>query len=214
MIKTLFTDGSKKTTRKASVLMTALLVLVILLIIFYVGLKQVALWFDYNKIVFVPLEVNVQIPKFLVEERPTIKPIGVTYVKEDLASKEEMDIWQVVESSPNPKIASLIVATFPEDAREMIAILTHESGLNEKAMGWNCLYVRDGETVSEACKVEDRHKAWSVDCGFGQINISGTTCPEEAFNPIWNIEKIRYKYDTQGKNAWVSYWTGRYKEYL
>lgn len=109
-----------------------------------------------------------------------------------------------------------IYATFKEEPNVMLAIFKHESGLNQYAEGFNCYYNReDGSRYSAACKIEDRPNAWSVDCGFAQINLPNhKRCPDYALTVKWGLEQARGKYDRQGKNAWVSFWTGRYKSYL
>lgn len=99
---------------------------------------------------------------------------------------------------------------FGSKAKIAKAILTHESGLKLDAVGYNCYY--GGK--SKACKKNDIHKAWSVDCGIAQINVKGKKCPKELFTLEGNFEEVERIYKTQGLNAWVSYKTGAYKKYL
>lgn len=99
---------------------------------------------------------------------------------------------------------------FGEKVEIAKAVLKHESGLNLNAKGYNCRY----NGVSKACKYNDRHLAWSVDCGLGQINVKGQKCPPELMTLEHNLNLIEQKYKEQGLNAWVSYKTGAYKKYL
>jgi len=106
---------------------------------------------------------------------------------------------------------------FGEDAKTALAIFKGESGLRADAMGWNCRY----NGISKACRFEDRHLAWSVDCGIAQLNFKGQVCPPESFDPYWNIEKAySWKYLPKKNNnqdpftAWVIYTSGKYLKYL
>ena len=97
---------------------------------------------------------------------------------------------------------------FPKHPREMYAIIMAESRGNATSMNWNCMYWSDklGRMASESCRtVEDRKDAWSVDCGYMQINHIGKECPEELFNVDKNIEVAIKKYNSQGLDAWSSY---------
>lgn len=205
----------KRATRRSTILIT-LVCIILVLIISFVGLKQVALWFDYNKIVFVPLEVNVQTPRMLVERRPVISPFNKTTVslKEDTDLSHEERVAKAVEKSPNKEIAMLIVGMFPEEPDVMLAVFTAESGLRKDAMGWNCIHVVDGKAISEACRQDERDQAWSVDCGTAQLNFEGTKCPEESFNVFWNLNKAREMYEQRGKQPWVAYLNESYRSKL
>lgn len=99
---------------------------------------------------------------------------------------------------------------FGDKAVIATAVILHESGDNLKAINYNCIY--GGK--STFCKPQDRAKAWSVDCGIGQINVKGKVCPRELLTLEGNMQAIEKVYKTQGLNAWVSYTTGRYKMYL
>lgn len=90
------------------------------------------------------------------------------------------------------------------------AVRMAEGGNNPKAVNWNCHY----GTVSKACLPADRAKAWSVDCGYFQINVRGTTCPDELFDPIYNVQVARSMYERRGWQPWVAYTSGSYKKYL
>lgn len=99
---------------------------------------------------------------------------------------------------------------FGDKASVAKAIIFHESQNSLNAKNWNCMY----GNKSTFCKKEDRPKAWSVDCGIGQINVKGTVCPPELLTLDGNMKAIEVKYKTQGFSAWVSYNTGAYKKYL
>lgn len=90
-----------------------------------------------------------------------------------------------------------------------------ESRLNPKAKNWNCWYTDEtGKKYSTNCRVEDRHKAWSVDCGVAQINTKGKECPPELYDPIHNLSVASEKLETQGLRAWSVYNNGIYKRFL
>lgn len=100
-----------------------------------------------------------------------------------------------------PEHVRLSKKLFGADAVTFLAIIKSESGLNPKAVGYNCYY----GNISKACKPEDRVNAWSVDCGISQINIAGKVCPEYAFDIKWNIEQAYKKYVNRGFKPWVVY---------
>lgn len=120
---------------------------------------------------------------------------------------------------PHSEIEKKICELWKDRCDVAIAVFKAESGLNPTAMGWNCYYYQeDGSRYSAACKTEaDRANAWSVDCGVTQMNVAGKTCPNEYFDPIWNIEKAyAWKYVTRGNQftAWVAYTTGKHLAFL
>ena len=110
-------------------------------------------------------------------------------------------------------IAEKIRATFKDESDIAIATFRAESGLRAEAQGWNCSY--------GACRIEDRDKAWSTDCGIAQLNFPGSICPAESFDPDWNIQKAyEWKYlpnkkaGGTGFGPWVAHATGRYLVFL
>lgn len=105
---------------------------------------------------------------------------------------------------------------FGENAVVASAVLTHESSLNLEAKNWNCFYTNPetGKRYSKSCKKEDRHLAWSVDCGIAQINVRGQVCPSKLLTLEGNMEAVERIYKTQGLRAWVSYTSGAYKKFL
>ena len=113
----------------------------------------------------------------------------------------------VVEICPQgspTEIICKIRQAFPEEPEIMIAIAMAESGLNNKAVGYNCYY--DGE--SKACEKQDRHKAWSKDFGLYQLNGTKPMTIDQ------NIKEARKLYDKRGKQPWNVWNTGAYKKYL
>ena len=92
----------------------------------------------------------------------------------------------------------------------MEAILRAESGLNPNAKGWNCIYGQK----SMACKVEDRPKAWSVDCGIAQINVRGLDCPAHLFDMTQNLLIAKDRFYKKGCKEWSACKNGSYKLYL
>lgn len=126
-------------------------------------------------------------------------------------SREET---KLVEAESPSEVVRMIEEKFPEEKKLITAVFKAESGHNPKSMGWNCRYTENGKTVSKACKPEDRHKAWSVDCGVAQINTIGQTCPEELFEVEHNLTVAKKMYDTRGLNPWMAYLNGSYKKHL
>lgn len=115
----------------------------------------------------------------------------------------------------SPETKTYIDNIFGDKAHIATAVLIHESGLNTQAKGWNCHYYNaEGKRYSASCKTQDREKAWSVDCGIAQINVKGKSCPARLLTLAGNMEEVEKKYKTQGLNAWVSYSSGAYKNFL
>lgn len=109
-----------------------------------------------------------------------------------------------------PETKACIDDIFGDEAEIATAVLMHESGLRLDAINWNCRY----EGKSKSCKIEDRHLAWSVDCGIGQTNVKGKVCPAKLLTLDGNMEQIEKIYKSQGLSAWVSYTSGAYKKFL
>jgi len=123
-------------------------------------------------------------------------------------AEKEVEKLKKQVSAPEPiRMARIVKEFFVDDYTTALAVFIGESGLNPKAMGWNCQY---GD-VSKACAKGDRHTAWSVDCGLTQLNIIGQTCPDWTFNPRENLKAARAKYDRRGWQPWVAHWSGGYK---
>lgn len=113
----------------------------------------------------------------------------------------------------SPERASDVEAKIRESFLEpdiAVAVAMGESRMNPTAMNWNCRY----GLVSKACKPEDRHKAWSVDCGVFQINVTGQNCPEHLLDPETNIEVAKQMHSTRGWMPWVAYKSGAYLKHL
>lgn len=123
-------------------------------------------------------------------------PKQVVYVQKPLILTEE--------------IKNAVSNRFGQNSGVLMAILAAESSLNPKAVNYNCRY--DGK--SRSCKVEDRHLAWSVDCGISQINVKGQVCPKELFDLQTNLNEAKKILATQGLNAWVVYSNGTYLKYM
>lgn len=120
------------------------------------------------------------------------------------------DAWSYNEPTPTPmqeneaNVMKYITDKWSKHGTEetfrALHIAKNESGYRKNAVGYNCIY--DGK--SQACKKEDRNLAWSVDCGVMQINVKGTVCPQELFNPFKNIDKAYSMYEKRGFQPWVS----------
>lgn len=210
----------------SKIIVIALLVIGVLLAILNYAIIAFSRWNDNTRILTykiaeykttrLGIQLNFNKPWEFVKRTTTPEAILVT--TDDLLLTEENeseDLMKLVNDAKNPAIAMLIVTTFVEEPETMLATLKAESGLNPNAMNWNCVYVENNREISRACRSEeDRKRAWSVDCGVAQLNFSGTECPKDAFDPIWNIKTARKKYDRQGKNAWVAYTNGSYQSML
>ena len=122
-------------------------------------------------------------------------------------------VTTVIDVTPET-IEEKIAKYFPEEPEIMTAIFKAESGLNPESQGWNCYYIENGERISRACEYEDRHKAWSVDCGIAQINHIGKTCPENLFDPEENLFEARKKYEKRGKQPWVAWLKDMHLKFL
>lgn len=112
-----------------------------------------------------------------------------------------------------PKIKTVqdyFVDIFGAKAKIAEAVFKHESGMRLDEVGYNCHY--GGH--SKSCKKGDEKKAWSVDCGIGQVNTKGTVCPKNLLTLEGNMKQVAVIYKEQGLGAWVSFTTGRYKKFL
>ena len=144
-----------------------------------------------------------------VEALPTAKDFGST---------EGETGAHVATSSPSSEsIAEKIRKAWKGTGEERIAVAVAkaESGLNATAKGWNCKYINaQGKEYSDACKPEDRHKAWSVDCGVMQINIVGKECPAHLHDADENIRIGKSMYDTRGFSPWSVWKNKTYLKFL
>ncbi|MBX4187522.1 MAG: LysM domain-containing protein [Candidatus Doudnabacteria bacterium] len=118
----------------------------------------------------------------------------------------------------NPDESVILEAMYqlfgPRDFATAAAIARSESTFNLKAQNWNCVYrTSSGKSVSTSCRNNDRHKAWSIDCGLMQINVRGTlTCPEELWTLEGNLQAAKELRDNRGNfKDWVVYKSGTYK---
>jgi len=140
-----------------------------------------------------------------------------TYVREN---EQQVFLTPIVVDHPEDEsIETKIRKYFPRSHVTMIAIANAESGMNHNAIGYNCYY-KDGVATttkikggSRACKIEDRHLAWSVDCGVLQKNYVGRkTCPNVPIDQ--HLKEVAELSKVQGLGAWVVYNTGAYQRYL
>lgn len=125
----------------------------------------------------------------------------------------------IVDHPEDESIETKIRKYFPRNGTTMIAIAHAESGMNHNATGYNCYYSQGKATTtpvkggSRACKVEDRHLAWSVDCGVLQKNYVGRkTCPKIPLDQ--HLKEVAELSRVQGLGAWVSYNQGAHQKYL
>jgi len=131
------------------------------------------------------------------------------------------------------KYKPLIFKYFPEEPEIMLAIAKAESSLNSKAESYNCRYKLGGKTydkltqtyidletiskkrlpgyVSTFCRSGHEKFGWSKDSGLFGINSVHTT---EELSIEEHVKLARKIYDSETKNAWVSYKHGLHKKYL
>lgn len=125
---------------------------------------------------------------------------------------------KVVDHPEDESIETKIRKYFPKSHKTIIAIAKAESHMNPNAVGYNCYYYQGKATTtpikggSRSCNVEDRHLAWSKDCGLLQINTKSKTCPKETIDE--HLKRAADLSRVQGLNAWVTHWNGDYKEHL
>lgn len=119
-----------------------------------------------------------------------------------------------------PQPIRSIKRIFPDNTQMALAIFKTESGLNPKAINWNCFFDPLGNATASKtanswiCPKEARALAWSVDCGIAQLNFPGNLCPEIAFNIDWNITQAKEKFDRRGWQPWAVFIFGGYKKNL
>ena len=125
---------------------------------------------------------------------------------EDSISTGKENIGVVVEEG----VEALIEKVFHEEPKIALAVAKGESGLKVDAKGWNCRYGKK----STSCKVADRGKAWSVDCGLYQINVIAKECPEHLLNPDENIQVARKMYEARKWSPWVAFNNKQYLNHI
>lgn len=124
----------------------------------------------------------------------------------------------IVEHPKDESIETKIRKHFPRSHKTVIAIAKAESNMKIDAVGYNCYYSGGKATTtpikggSKACKVEDRHLAWSRDCGILQINTTAKVCPKETIDE--HLARGAELSRIQGLDAWVTHWNGDYQKHL
>lgn len=144
------------------------------------------------------------------ERSPDPVPIPPVEVPDKPKQELKRHIADYPKPVATPQVEAYITSIFGDKAEEGMATLKHESGLRLDAQNWNCIY----EGRSRSCRVEDREKAWSVDCGIGQTNVKGKTCPPELFTLEGSMAEVARRFKAQGLEAWTSYTSGAYKKFL
>lgn len=115
-----------------------------------------------------------------------------------------------LEIKQSPTLEQHVSRIFGKKAPIALAVLKYESGLKLDAINYNCRY--NGK--SKSCRKGDIGKAWSVDCGAGQINVKGKSCPHTLLTLDGNMAQVEKIYKEQGMNAWIAYSSGAYRKYL
>lgn len=133
-----------------------------------------------------------------------------SHVNDDNTYQREPEVFMkpVVVENKQETIETKIRHYFPKSWKTMIAVAHAESQMNPNAVGYNCIY----NGVSKACKPEDRHKAWSLDCGLLQLNTKAKQCPNETIDE--HLKRASELSRVQGLEAWVAYNTKAHTKYL
>lgn len=124
----------------------------------------------------------------------------------------------IVDHPEDESVETKIRKHFPRSHVTMIAIAKAESHMNPNAVGYNCFYSGGKATTtpvkggSKACKIEDRHLAWSMDCGLLQLNTTAKHCPKETIDE--HLDRAAKLSRIQGLDAWVTYWNGAHEKHL
>lgn len=148
----------------------------------------------------------------------TILWIGVTSHYANLDNTYQAE---PVLTLPNPREVGVIPSVedkireyFPRNWKTMIAVAHAESNMDMNAVNYNCYYFHGKATTtpikggSKACKKEDRHLAWSKDCGILQLNTRSKECPDETIDE--HLKRAADLSKSQGLEAWVTYNTKKY----
>lgn len=171
----------------------------------WVFINPVAAEFDENAIV--------------QEAQPSKSEVRVNGFAAQKAPQTQM-LEGSTSTDPSPVRASSVVEekiyeVFSEEGRLAVAVAKAESSLNPEAKGWNCYYWYNSKRYSGACKESERNKAWSVDCGLFQINVTGQECPTELYDIEHNTKVAKNMSESErGWAHWWTYNTGKYKKYL
>jgi hypothetical protein len=202
------TQFKKWTIQKIKQFMKSRFLLGLLMLI--IGITYTIAWNEINKIDFTA-------EKIVVEAKSS--DVGVVGTPVAHASEEEgSDEGKMIINQNTPPttqdIENEIINVFKDDSKVALAIFKTESALNPKAQNWNCHYYQNGKKYSTACKIEDRQKAWSVDCGIAQINYitpnESKECPAELFDYKNNIAVAKSMFDRRNFQPWVTYNEGYY----
>lgn len=136
--------------------------------------------------------------------------------------KYVVEVKQEIKKTPTQKesVEDKIRKYFPRSHATIIPIAYAESGMNNKAVNYNCFYNKDETIVYETrvkgshstfCKKEHRKYAHSVDCFVLQRNYKGKTCPNITIDE--HLQDVAKLSRVQGLNAWVSYQNGSHLAY-
>ena len=126
----------------------------------------------------------------------------------------------VVDNPQDESIETKIRKYFPRSHKTVIAIAYAESGMSMDAVGYNCYYYHGKATTtpikggSKACKVSDRHLAWSTDCFVLQDNQPKgvKTCPKDV-TVDEHLQEMAELSKTCGLRCWSAYNNGTWKKY-
>lgn len=156
--------------------------------------------------------IVLQISLLTKTDEPTEKHPPITVHK---------DVIEYVVASTTPTVEDKIRQYFPRSWKTMIAISKAETHgtMSMDSKGWNCYYYQGVATTtpirggSMACKVKDRHLAWSVDCFLLQKNYKGQQCPK-GMTLDKHLQEVADLSRVQGLSAWTSYNDGKHLKYL
>lgn len=165
-------------------LLGALLGILVLLTLIYVGVKQTALWFDYNKIVFNRLDIQIRWPSVHVEERPQVSPIV------QMVIEHPVEVDTPIEEMVCDKFGTW-------DCQVALAVMNAESGGDCEAFNVNT----NGTADIGLFQINSIH--WDRFGGLHEL----TTCEG-------NLEAAYTIWEEQSWSPWVAYWNGNFMEFL
>lgn len=180
---------------------------------------QIFVGFENEVLVFENPKVAVVHEESLAEGEAQSKSVGSD--RDDTLAKEsqKQTLGSPSDNQPSSVRASSVETqiheAFGKNGKLAVAVAKAESSLRSDAKGWNCYYWYNSKRYSGACKPDDRHKAWSVDCGIFQINVKGQECPTELYDVKHNIKVAKSMSESErGWKHWWTYNTGKYLKFL
>lgn len=193
--------------------------------------------------VFVIMAVSASVEKTTVyQAEKSSQGVGTTTDEQSIKTEEKASQKSKMEAKSTHKdtssehkedMAKEIAKVFPENSVTMVAIaLAENKKLDPMATSFNCRYKIGGKTfdtltgvwidlsdiikeqkkgyVSTWCRSGHQKYAWSKDGGLLQVNDP----KPEHYTISGNLSEARKRYDEKGLNAWTTYWSKEYLEYV